>query len=239
LDESALREIANGILQQPKVKHQPSCKLTDRIQSIDPANPRGVYDMMTGLRKKGFAMTIEQDNRLTLRPLERHDLKFVHELNNNAKIMRYWFTEPYETFAELSQLYDRHVHDQRERRFVAVDPAGEIVGLVELIGLDHIHRYGEFQIIIAPQAQGRGYATSATRLAIDYAFSALNLHKLYLVVDRENATAIHIYEKCGFQHEAELIEEFFYNGNYYNVLRMCMFQRDFLARRKAKRQDSA
>jgi len=66
-------------------------------------------------------MTIERDPRLTLRPLERHDLRFVHEVNNDAKIMRYWFEEPYETFSELSQLYDQHVHDQRERRFVAVD----------------------------------------------------------------------------------------------------------------------
>ena len=75
--------------------------------------------------------------------------------------MRYWFEEPYETFSELSQLYDRHVHDQRERRFVAVDAQGELVGLVELIELDYIHRRGEFQIIIAPQRQGA--ATRARR----------------------------------------------------------------------------
>lgn len=177
-------------------------------------------------------MTVEQDNRLMLRPLERHDLKFVHELNNDAKIMRYWFEEPYETFTELSQLYDRHVHDQRERRFVAIDHASEIVGLVELIELDYIHRRGEFQIIIAPHAQGHGFATSATQLAIDYAFSVLNLRKLYLIVDRSNAAAIHVYEKCGFQHEAELIEEFFSNGAYHNALRMCLFQRDFFAARR-------
>ncbi|WP_322015649.1 spermidine N1-acetyltransferase [Paraburkholderia sp. J12] len=178
-------------------------------------------------------MTVERDNRLTLRPLERQDLKFVHELNNDAKIMRYWFEEPYETFTELSQLYDRHVHDQRERRFVAVDSADELVGLVELIELDYIHRRGEFQIIIAPHAQGRGYATSATQLAIDYAFAVLNLRKLYLIVDTTNVAAIHVYEKCGFQHEAELIEEFFGNGKYHNALRMCLFQRDFFERRKA------
>jgi diamine N-acetyltransferase len=174
-------------------------------------------------------MTIERDTRLTLRPLERTDLRFVHEVNNNAKIMRYWFEEPYETFSELSQLYDQHVHDQRERRFVAVDNDGETVGLAELIELDYIHRRGEFQIIIAPHAQGRGYATIATRLAIDYAFSVLNLRKIYLIVDTSNAAAIHVYEKCGFRHEAELIEEFFGNGKYHNALRMCMFQQEFFA----------
>ncbi|WP_432721860.1 spermidine N1-acetyltransferase [Jeongeupia wiesaeckerbachi] len=170
-------------------------------------------------------------NGLRLRPLERDDLRFVHALNNDAGIMRYWFEEPYETFAELSQLYDQHVHDQRERRFVAVDEHGETVGLVELIELDYIHRRGEFLIIIAPGAQGRGFASGATRLAIHYAFSVLNLRKLYLVVDVSNRAAIHVYEKCGFVTEAELIEEYFSNGRYHNVLRMCLFQSDYLANR--------
>ncbi|WJF90106.1 spermidine N1-acetyltransferase [Paraburkholderia bonniea] len=178
-------------------------------------------------------MTTQHAHSLTLRPLEREDLRFVHEVNNNAKIMRYWFEEPYETFSELSQLYDQHVHDQRERRFVVIDSAGVTVGLVELIELDYIHRRGEFQIIIAPYAQGHGHATIATRLAIDYAFSVLNLRKIYLIVDKSNASAIHVYEKCGFQHEAELIEEFFGNGAYHNALRMCLFQSDFLQSSKS------
>lgn len=38
---------------------------------------------------------------LKLRPLEREDLKFVHRLNNDAKIMSYWFEEPYEAFVSF------------------------------------------------------------------------------------------------------------------------------------------
>lgn len=50
------------------------------------------------------------NQELKLRPLEREDLKFVHELNNNAHIMSYWFEEPYEAFVELQDLYDKHIH---------------------------------------------------------------------------------------------------------------------------------
>ena len=32
--------------------------------------------------------------------------------------MRYWFEEPYEAFVELTDLYDKHIHDQSERRFI-------------------------------------------------------------------------------------------------------------------------
>jgi diamine N-acetyltransferase len=79
-----------------------------------------------------------------LRPLEREDLRFVHQLDNNASVMRYWFEEPYEAFVELSDLYDKHIHDQSERRFV-VECEGEKAGLVELVEINHVHRRAEFR----------------------------------------------------------------------------------------------
>lgn len=162
-----------------------------------------------------------------LRPLEREDLHFVHQIDNNASVMRYWFEEPFETFAELAALYEEHIHDQGERRFV-VEYQGQKAGLVELVEIDLVHRRAEFQIIIAPDFHGRGLATQATRLAMDYAFSVLNLYKLYLIVDKDNKKASHIYSKLGFKVEGELIHEFFVNGEYRNVVRMYLFQHDYL-----------
>lgn len=171
------------------------------------------------------------EDGLKLRPLEREDLRFVHLLDNNASVMRYWFEEPYEAFVELSDLYDKHIHDQSERRFV-VEFEGDKAGLVELVEINHIHRRAEFQIIIAPSHQGKGLASKAVKLAMDYGFSVLNLYKLYLIVDKENKKAIHIYTKLGFDIEGELIHEFFINGEYRNTIRMCIFQQQYLAKHK-------
>lgn len=173
---------------------------------------------------------------IRLRPLERGDLYFVHRLDNNANVMRYWFEEPYETFDELTHLYDEHIRDQRERRFVieyGSDEGGKrnnIAGLVELVEIDHIHRRAEYQIIVAPDHQGKGIATRATELALEYGFSVLNLYKIYLIVDVENAGARHVYEKIGFQAEGTLRHEFFINGQYRDVTRMCLFQHEYLQR---------
>ncbi|EGR0973613.1 GNAT family N-acetyltransferase, partial [Vibrio parahaemolyticus] len=95
---------------------------------------------------------------LKMRALERSDLRFIHELNNNRNIMAYWFEEPYESYDELEELYRKHIHDDAERRFVVEDADGILIGLVELIEINYIHRSAEFQIIIAPDHQGRGYA---------------------------------------------------------------------------------
>ena len=160
------------------------------------------------------------------------DLRFVHQLDNNASVMRYWFEEPYEAFVELSDLYDKHIHDQSERRFV-ISFNGNNAGLVELVEINHIHRRAEFQIIISPEYQGKGLATRAAKLAMDYGFTVLNLYKLYLIVDKENAKAIHIYRKLGFIQEGELIHEFFVNGEYRNTIRMCIFQHQYLENNKS------
>lgn len=171
---------------------------------------------------------------LRLRPLEREDLHFVHELDNNESVMHYWFEEPYEAFVELRDLYDKHIHDQSERRFIVERDAAPI-GLVELVEINHIHRRAEFQIIIAPEHQGKGYASLATQLAMDYAFTVLNLYKLFLVVDVDNAAAVHIYQKLGFTLEGTLREEFFVAGEYRDAYRMAAFQSDYLARQRAAR----
>ncbi|MFH7127859.1 spermidine N1-acetyltransferase [Klebsiella pneumoniae] len=119
-----------------------------------------------------------------LRPLEREDLRFVHQLDNNASVMRYWFEEPYEAFVELSDLYDKHIHDQSERRFV-IECNGDKAGLVELVEINHAPP-GRVPDHHLPDFQGKGLATRAARLAMDYGFTVLNLYKLYLIVDKEN-----------------------------------------------------
>lgn len=160
--------------------------------------------------------------------MERTDLPFVHGLFNDRAVMSYWFEEPFDALAELEDIYERHIHDERERRFI-IESDGAPVGLVELVEINFIHRNCEFQIIVAPNAQGHGHATVATRKALDYAFRILNLHKVYLYVDVANAPAAHVYEKAGFVDEGSLREQFFANGEYRDARLMAVLQREFLA----------
>lgn len=173
---------------------------------------------------------------LKLRALEKSDLPFVHELNNDRQIMSYWFEEPYESYIELEDLYLKHIHDQSERRFIAEDGDGKSIGLVELVEITRIHSRAEFQIIIAPDSQGKGYAKPVTYLAINYAFRVLNLNKLYLVVALNNTAAIKVYRSCGFVEEGHLVEEFFVNGHYQNALRMFQLQQEYIKRTDLQEQ---
>lgn len=68
------------------------------------------------------------------------------------------------------------------------------------------------------------YARPLIHKALDYSFSILNLHKVYLNVAAGNEKAIHIYEDCGFSEDGVLKDEFFINGKYTDVKRMFILQ---------------
>jgi diamine N-acetyltransferase len=161
--------------------------------------------------------------KLDLRPLERKDLPFIHYLDNERRTMAFWFEEPYESLDELTNLYDKHIHDDNERRFV-IDVDEQFAGIIELVNINFIHRTAEIQMIIKQDFQGFGFAEIAMAKGMDYAFNILNMHKLYLYVDAENHKALHIYKKLGFIQEGVLRRHFFVEGTYHDSIIMGIFR---------------
>lgn len=51
--------------------------------------------------------------------------------------MSYWFEEPYESLTELQYLFDKHLLDESERRFI-VEDENQVVGIVELVEIDKV-----------------------------------------------------------------------------------------------------
>lgn len=45
---------------------------------------------------------------MNIRPLEKKDLPHIYQQKNSRSVMALWFEEPYNSFDELSILYDRH-----------------------------------------------------------------------------------------------------------------------------------
>ena len=141
---------------------------------------------------------------MKLRALEVSDLPFVHKLNNEYSIMSYWFEEPYESLTELQYLFDKHLLDESERRFI-VEDENQVVGIVELVEINYIHRNCEIQIIIKPEFNGKGYAK--------FAFEK----------------AVHIYESQGFNIEGLLKEQFYTKGKYKDAYIMALLKHEYIS----------
>lgn len=164
---------------------------------------------------------------IRLHALEKDDLAFMHQLNNDPDMMTYWFEEPYRSLTHMQNMYDESLGKDQARQFI-VKKGAEKIGFVGLFGFEGVHRKVEFGIMIDKKHQGHGYASLATKLAMDYAFLKMNVRKLFLVVDQVNEKAIHVYEKMGFKQEAKLEKEYFVDGEYHDALMMRVFQDEYM-----------
>ncbi len=95
------------------------------------------------------------------------------------------------------------------------------IGLTGLYGVDYRNRTAEFAITIAePDARGRGYGTEATRLMLDYAFTALGLHNVMLRVFSFNVAGFRTYTKAGFREFGRRRECYVMGGMTWDVIYM-------------------
>jgi RimJ/RimL family protein N-acetyltransferase len=78
----------------------------------------------------------------------------------------------------------------------------ELVGTLGFYEIEWSNRVAWLGMGIGDRgAWGKGYGTEALRLALQYAFDELNLHRLTLTVIDYNERAIALYEKAGFRRE--------------------------------------
>ena len=88
--------------------------------------------------------------------------------------------------------------------WAVADADGALVGSVSLHQVDWDQRDAEIGYWVAPTARGRGVATLAVRIAADYAFHRLDLHRVYLFHASENVASCRVAERAGFSLEGTL-----------------------------------
>ncbi len=95
------------------------------------------------------------------------------------------------------------------------------IGNIKLEPIDYDQKVSNFGILIGDKNQwGKGYGTDATRLAVDFAFKELGLHKVELGVISENLAAIRAYEKSGFRLERIEQKSINHEGTLYDCYKM-------------------
>jgi RimJ/RimL family protein N-acetyltransferase len=65
--------------------------------------------------------------------------------------------------------------------------------------------------------RGKGYASEAVGLLVDYLFDNFPLNRLEICMDTQNRASERIAQKCGFTHEATLRGQVFYGGTYHDA----------------------
>jgi len=143
-----------------------------------------------------------EGEHVALGPLRRDLLPLYQRWINNLGTMRTLDLPPYPMTMEKEQdWYDRQSRAESDVQFTIYERETlRPIGNTGLHEVDYRNRTASFGIIIGePECRGKGYGTETTRLMLDYAFTALGLHNVMLIVFEFNKAGIKAYQKAGFK----------------------------------------
>ncbi len=103
----------------------------------------------------------------------------------------------------------------------------EHIGNILLSNIDTRNKLAEVSWLIGEKEHwGKGYASEAGRILIDYAFNVLQLNKLYMGTISGHDAMINVSKKLGFKIEGILRENVYHQGNFVNTLYLGLLKSD-------------
>ena len=166
-----------------------------------------------------------ETGRLLLKPLSLEHLTqdYVDWLND-VEVYRYLETGGNYTI-EMLRDYLTEVQ-KRDIYFWAIHlKTNDLhIGNIKIDPVNSRHGYAEYGIMMGRRSEwGKGYAKEATVKIIEFCFQKLNIRKLALGVVSANTTAFNLYKKLGFEIEGVYKKHGLYQGKYYDIFRMALF----------------
>ena len=142
--------------------------------------------------------------------LNRADAPGVLSVFGDPEVIRYWSSPQLKGLEEARELIDS-IHGLFERRElfqwgIHSTELDQIVGTCTLQHVDTTHKRAEVGIALGSKSWGHGFGSEALGILFDFAFNALDLHRLEADVDPNNARSVAMFERLGFQREGYLRE---------------------------------
>ena len=166
-------------------------------------------------------------DQVTLRPLARPLVARLAEWLRVPEISESFFPP----FPSDEKALEHHCCDSPMCDYLAIEVGGELVGIIGGENIDRNSRRLEMRKLVGDSAfRGRGIGKRATQAFLYYAFSILDMHKVYVHSLDINLRNLNINSSLGFELEGVFLEEIATPaGRRADVVRMALFKPIWLA----------
>jgi len=108
---------------------------------------------------------------------------------------------------------------------------GEVVGAINLTGIDYTHLRADWGFYVDPARQGEGIGGVITWRFLDHAYRAVGLNKINAEVLIDNSESINMHLRCGFVKEGVRRSHIFRHGRWHDVVLFGLHRQEWLAHR--------
>lgn len=159
--------------------------------------------------------------RIAFRAPEPEDLDLFYRWENDATLWKYGSTPaPVSRFLlrDYLKLEGEDLYSKRQQKMVVLLKAsGEPIGTIDLFDFDPYHNRAAIGMMIDSSFQGQGYAYETVQLLVEYAFSYLHIHQLYVEIPTSNVPCYRLFSKLNF-HLCTTLKEWIRGENGYEDL---------------------
>lgn len=138
-----------------------------------------------------------------LRALDRDDLDFIHQIENDEELWELSQTiAPYSRFVLEQYLENSHrdIYEVKQLRLVICNHSEESIGMIDLFDFDFKNRRAGVGILVKDVVQRKkGYGKEALHLLTNYAKNRLNLHQLYCNIIENNNASLKLFQSENFE----------------------------------------
>ncbi|MBM7601667.1 RimJ/RimL family protein N-acetyltransferase [Virgibacillus halotolerans] len=165
-------------------------------------------------------LSILQTDRLILRSYKVSDAPTAQKLAGERGLAETTFLpHPYtlEAAKEWIQGHSKLIEAGSAYPFaVTMESTKELIGTMT-IRVDKLHNKGELAYWIGRPYWGKGYATEAAQLIIDFGFNELNLNRIWAPIMSKNKASCKVMEKVGMSYEGTIKQDILRWGQYEDV----------------------
>ncbi len=170
----------------------------------------------------------ESDMNISIRCIDRGDLNDVARLANNYTIAQMTANLPFPyTLAHAVTWFD-YVEATENEHVFAIIGNGKFMGVVGLVH-EPEHERAELGYWLGEPYWNKRVMTTAAGLAVGYAFTLLDIQKIYSRCFKPNAASARVLEKNGFQLEGTLRAHHIRMGIVQDVLCYGLLRSDYEA----------
>ncbi len=170
--------------------------------------------------------------RVVLGPLQRGMIPAIARWLGDFRVQRTFGGVPRAvTIDQATTIYERWVTSRNDYWFAIYErESGRLIGHTDLFEVDQRTRTCTFGLLIGEEtARGRGYGSEVARLMLDYAFTALGLHSVMLMVDSYNLAGQAAYRKAGFVEFGRRRQASLLNGQLLDLVYMDCLASEFVS----------
>lgn len=164
-----------------------------------------------------------------LRGLEIDDAEMIFSIHKEPAIIKGFLSyNNFPSFSNEKKWLESKISNTKDvSTAICLKETDELIGCIFLNDINLLNRSGHCPVFISSKFQGKGYATQARILILQYAFYERGLNRIVAYVNENNISSLRVLEKCGYKIEGFMRQSRYQEGLLINQYILSILKEDF------------